>query len=747
MFVEGTTRGNGIDRRERDGEPAHDSRRPAPAARHRPSAGDGDSRRSLHAVQRLRAHERSSASPPDEPVFANPRNTAAARCASSIPRSPRPARSTSSATPSRSRTARRSPSRRRPSSSRCSPPGASRSRRTIERCATLDRRARVGARVEHTVRGATRLRHRRRRGEGERRCGSGPTSASSADASRATRSRASSRPTSPRRRCCAIDVNVGRTGTHQPVRRARAGGDRRRAGEARDAAQLRSRRAKGSPRRRRRAGEARRRGHSADHRTGAGQARPAESAAAVRPADALPVVRHGARPRHRARDALLPELRVSRTAARGTRALRLARRDGHSRPVVRAHQAADRRGPRLATSPTCTTCTAEQLVELERLAEKSAESLVAGHRGIEGRSRSRGCCSRSASSTSARRRRADRPALRHDGRDRRGDRWTTSSRVHGIGDTIAESIVVMVRRRAGAPADRAACASAGLRSTSRVTQTGGALKGLTIVITGTLPTLSREQATALVEANGGRVSSSVSKKTSFVVVGEDAGSKLEKARQLGVETIDEAELLASRGAAGDTTARSESSMAQSIDLTGQRAGRDDSRLAARAARRAVSRRRPERRRAAPGGRIRRRAGAVRRVRPAGCRRAASPRRSRSPAADFARARHGVLPRHRLGLDRARRARRRWRRSIPAIGPRATRDHPLEFPGLLLHRRGVRRLLRPPGRGAGRGDGGRVPLDGRASAAASWSAAAEIMQRVYDEMGEGVAYDEAVAAGT
>jgi DNA ligase (NAD+) len=62
-------------------------------------------------------------------------------------------------------------------------------------------------------------------------------------------------------------------------------------------------------------------------------------------------------------------------------------------------------------------------------------------------------------------------------------------------------------------------------------------------VTGTLPTLSRDQANSLIEANGGRVASSVSKKTSFVVVGEDAGSKLDKARQLGIETIDEAELL------------------------------------------------------------------------------------------------------------------------------------------------------------------------------------------------------------
>jgi DNA ligase (NAD+) len=75
----------------------------------------------------------------------------------------------------------------------------------------------------------------------------------------------------------------------------------------------------------------------------------------------------------------------------------------------------------------------------------------------------------------------------------------------------------------------------------------GALRGMTVVITGTLPTLSRAQATALVEEAGGRVTSGVSKATSFVVAGADPGSKLEKARSLGVEAIDEAELLARIG--------------------------------------------------------------------------------------------------------------------------------------------------------------------------------------------------------
>ncbi|HEX3867086.1 MAG TPA: BRCT domain-containing protein, partial [Gemmatimonadaceae bacterium] len=99
-----------------------------------------------------------------------------------------------------------------------------------------------------------------------------------------------------------------------------------------------------------------------------------------------------------------------------------------------------------------------------------------------------------------------------------------------FGDTKAQRLIERLRTR-------------GLTFEEPQTQTGGALKGLTVVITGSLPTLSRDAASALVEANGGRVANSVSKKTSFVVVGEDAGSKLEKARSLGVETIDEAELI------------------------------------------------------------------------------------------------------------------------------------------------------------------------------------------------------------
>src|SRR5438477_9052704 len=68
----------------------------------------------------------------------------------------------------------------------------------------------------------------------------------------------------------------------------------------------------------------------------------------------------------------------------------------------------------------------------------------------------------------------------------------------------------------------------------------GAVMGMTFVLTGSLPSLTREEATELIEGNGGKVASSVSKKTDFVVAGDEAGSKLERAQALGVKVIDEA---------------------------------------------------------------------------------------------------------------------------------------------------------------------------------------------------------------
>ena len=80
---------------------------------------------------------------------------------------------------------------------------------------------------------------------------------------------------------------------------------------------------------------------------------------------------------------------------------------------------------------------------------------------------------------------------------------------------------------------------AGLTMHAEKKVTTTTLEGMTFVLTGTLPTMTREAAKELIESAGGRVSGTVSKKTSYVVAGEEAGSKLEKAVALGVKVLDE----------------------------------------------------------------------------------------------------------------------------------------------------------------------------------------------------------------
>jgi DNA ligase (NAD+) len=116
--------------------------------------------------------------------------------------------------------------------------------------------------------------------------------------------------------------------------------------------------------------------------------------------------------------------------------------------------------------------------------------------------------------------------------------------IRGIGEGIALAVVAFFHD-ASARELVGKLAAAGLTmSEPRSVSAGGALKGMTFVVTGTLPTLSRTQATELIESQGGRVTSGVSKATSYVVVGEDAGSKLEKAQALGIKLLDEAGLTA-----------------------------------------------------------------------------------------------------------------------------------------------------------------------------------------------------------
>ena len=85
--------------------------------------------------------------------------------------------------------------------------------------------------------------------------------------------------------------------------------------------------------------------------------------------------------------------------------------------------------------------------------------------------------------------------------------------------------------------------AAGVNMTSQLQPKGDKLAGLTFVLTGTLPTMSRNEAKEKIEALGGKVSGSVSKKTSYVLAGEEAGSKLKKATDLGITILDESAFL------------------------------------------------------------------------------------------------------------------------------------------------------------------------------------------------------------
>ena len=116
------------------------------------------------------------------------------------------------------------------------------------------------------------------------------------------------------------------------------------------------------------------------------------------------------------------------------------------------------------------------------------------------------------------------------------------ARVEGIGPVIAAAVRdYFDRPQTAALLD--ALRRGGVRLAEERARSAGALSGKTFVITGALASLSREEATARIEALGGKVTSSVSSRTSYLVVGAEPGSKLEKATRLGVPTLDEAGLL------------------------------------------------------------------------------------------------------------------------------------------------------------------------------------------------------------
>ena len=114
-------------------------------------------------------------------------------------------------------------------------------------------------------------------------------------------------------------------------------------------------------------------------------------------------------------------------------------------------------------------------------------------------------------------------------------------RIEGFGEKTAAAVRAWFAEPANRELVRDLLAAGVAPTAPAEAAAGSPFAGKTFVLTGTLPTLAREEATALIEAAGGKVSGSVSKKTHYVLAGAEAGSKLEKARALGVPVIDEAE--------------------------------------------------------------------------------------------------------------------------------------------------------------------------------------------------------------
>ncbi len=190
--------------------------------------------------------------------------------------------------------------------------------------------------------------------------------------------------------------------------------------------------------------------------------------------------------------------------------------------------------------------TVPQLVALERFGQKSAEGLVAAIAATKAQPLSRLLFALGIRHVGAQ---AAQLLARHFGSlDALASASTQQlGDVRGIGDIIAQSVAsYFADDTARALVERLRERGVNFTEPNAV-QSDGPLTGSTIVLTGSLPTLSRGDATSLIEKAGGRVTSSVSKKTTFVVAGEEAGSKLDKARELGVEVIDEAELIRRTG--------------------------------------------------------------------------------------------------------------------------------------------------------------------------------------------------------
>ena len=197
------------------------------------------------------------------------------------------------------------------------------------------------------------------------------------------------------------------------------------------------------------------------------------------------------------------------------------------------------------TAPDLYCLTAEQLVPLDRMGELSAKNLVAA---IE-RSKSAGL-ERLIYALGIRNI-GEVAAAAMAARFGTLERCLTATYdelcgIEDFGDVTAQCVLNFFSH----PQNIELCrrlTEAGLLTSATAKKADDSLGGMTFVLTGTLPTMTRDEASALIKEHGGKVSGSVSKKTTYVVAGEEAGSKLTKARDLGVNVIDEAALLAMLG--------------------------------------------------------------------------------------------------------------------------------------------------------------------------------------------------------
>ncbi|CDE05773.1 dNA ligase 1 [Anaerotruncus sp. CAG:390] len=193
------------------------------------------------------------------------------------------------------------------------------------------------------------------------------------------------------------------------------------------------------------------------------------------------------------------------------------------------------------TAPDLYALTAEQLVPLDRMGELSAKNLVAAierskSAGLERLIYALGIRNIGEVAAAA-------MAARFGTLERcLAATYDELCAIEDFGDVTAQCVLNFFSH----PQNIELCrrlTEAGLVTVAVAKKADDTLGGKTFVLTGTLPTMTRDEASALIKEHGGKVSGSVSKKTSYVVAGEDAGSKLQKARDLGVTVIDEAALL------------------------------------------------------------------------------------------------------------------------------------------------------------------------------------------------------------